>query len=786
MNKGIKKTISIFILMVMIVSYLPLGSIVAAVRPSVSVIGPSSQTVKIGGTVSYTVNFYSANVVNLSSSHVRLNGFTANVSVNGSGLDSRTVTLSNIQGTTGVGKSITILAGAASNNQGASVQIPNSLSFALESAVQPDTTRPSVSIVGPSATSVNAGGTITYKVNFYDNKAVTSVNLSSSHVRLNGFTANVSVSGSGITSRTITLSNIQGAAGAGKSITILAGAAQDATGNSTVQTPSSLTFTLASKVITESPDTTRPSVSIVGPSIAKVYSGGTIKYTVNFYDNRGIERVNLSSSYLILNGFTANVSVAGSGVSRTVTLSNIQGALGKNKSITVKAGAAIDAAGNATVQSPKSMTFEIVKKTEVVEPTKPVTPTKPGIPTKPGTSKVTKPAATTKPITVKSEPTLISKCSDDLSLLGDINKEITYFASWLRAEKYTATYIQENNYVAKDETMTYMVEYYNGSTAPTPNVKFRLTIPYNVDVEEISGNGFIVTQTANETVIGWDMGKVQNEARCRLYVRVKFLDNSKLFNSNDISEVFYATLKTEAGGNNGYSYMRQLFIDKNTDKKGEFKKYLSSLDNTNSIRPDDQITRAEFAKLLVDSGIVKVKAGDEAYKTFKDADSIPSYARDAVSALVGTNIIQGYGDGEFKPNNPIVREDLLQMIAQASTYMTDAKITIPKPVFLYTKAIDDKNGEISPKKDYIMELMRQNVIVKYESNPDAYALRKEAVEIINALTFRGPYVEQLPENALRFADIREDVTYFYNIVGASNSYTYNYDYRLWQNILEIK
>ncbi len=783
MNKIVKKAISIFILTVMIVSYLPLGSIVAAVRPSVSVIGPSSQTVKIGGTVSYTVNFYSADVVNLDASKVRLNGFTANVSVNGNGLNSRTVTLSNIQGSIGAGKSITVLAGAASNREGSSVQIPSSLSFALESAVQPDTTRPSVSIVGPSSTSVNAGGTITYTVNFYDNKAVTSINLSSAHVRLNGFTANVSVSGSGMTSRKVTLSNIQGAAGAGKSITILAGAAQDASGNATVQTPSSLTFTLASKVITESPDTTRPSVSIIGPNVAKVYAGGTIKYTVNFYDNRGIERVNLSSSYLVLNGFTANVSVTGSGISRTVTLSNIQGTLGRNKSITVKAGAAIDAAGNATVQSPKSMTFEIVKKSVVIEPTKPTIPTKP---TKPGTSKVNKPVVTTKPTVVKSQPTSIAKCNDDLSLLGDINKEITHFASWLRSEKYTATYVQENNYVAKDETMTYMVEYYNGSTAPTPNVKFRLTIPYNVDVEEISGNGFIVTQTANETVIGWDMGKVQNEARCRLYVRVRFLDNSKLFNSNDISEVFYATLKTEAGGNNGYSYMRQLFIDKNTEKKGEFKKYLSSLDNTNSIRPDDQITRAEFAKLLVDSGIVTVKAGDESYKTFKDADSIPSYARDAVSALVGTNIIQGYGDGEFKPDNPIVREDLLQMIAQASTYMTDAKITIPKPVFLYTKAIDDKNGEISPKKDYIMELMRQNVIVKYESNPDAYALRKEAVEIINALTFRGPYVEQLPENTLRFADIREDVTYFYNIVGASNSYTYNYDYRLWQNILEIK
>ena len=188
------------------------------------------------------------------------------------------------------------------------------------------------------------------------------------------------------------------------------------------------------------------------------------------------------------------------------------------------------------------------------------------------------------------------------------------------------------------------------------------------------------------------------------------------------------------------------------------------------------ITRAEFAKLLADSGILDVKVGSNDYKTFKDHETIPAYARDAVSALVKTDIIQSFPDGEFKPNNPILMEDAMQMIAQAATYISEQKLTVYKPVFLYTDALTGTDKKVSPKKDYIMELMRQNVVVKYESNPNTYALRKHVVAMVNSLTFRGPYVEKLPENALKFADIRDDSVFFYNIVGASNSYKYIYDY----------
>ena len=718
-------------------------------EPSVEISGPTPKSIVAGGTVSYkitAVDNVGVSKFNLNSSYIEMRGFTANISISGN-----TVTFSNVRSnSSSSSKYIVVKAGAAADAAGNKSEAVTSAAFTM--SVAKDTMEPSVEIGGPTPKTIKEGGTVVYKITAVDNVKVDKLLINSNYVQMVGFTANMKVNGN-----TVTFSNVRSnSSSSNKYIIVKAGAAVDTSGNKS-EAVTSGAFTIdASKPADK--DTIAPIVSIGNASPSGIYRGGKVTYVVTFSDNKAVTEVNLKEKDIKLNGFSANISISGSGLrTRTITLTNIKGNVGTGYSITIAKGVIKDAAGNVNVAvtSPK---FSILR------PTTPVTP-----------SEVIK-------TTVKGN------CIDDLSLLGDINEEITYFSTWLRAEKYTASYVQENNYVAKDERMTYMVEYYNGSTAPAPDVVFTLTIPYKVDVEEINGNGYIKSRTDKETVIEWNMGKISSKAYCRLYVRVKFNEDKDLANSKDISKVFYATLKTTAGGNTSYSYMRQLFIDKTEGKRGTYKGYLAAIDSTNSIRPEDKITRAEFAKLLADCGIVKADANSTAYKQYKDWESIPVYARSAVAALSETDIIQAFPDGTFKPNNPILMEDAIQMIAQASTYIsgTDKKLTVYKPTFLYKNALRDSDGDISEKKDYIMELMRQNVIVKYDSKPDAYALRKDVVTIVNALTFRGPYVEKLPSNTVKFADIRDDSVYFYNIVGAANSYSYTYDYRLLQEIVEIQ
>lgn len=76
--------------------------------------------------------------------------------------------------------------------------------------------------------------------------------------------------------------------------------------------------------------------------------------------------------------------------------------------------------------------------------------------------------------------------------------------------------------------------------------------------------------------------------------------------------------------------------------------------------PDNRITRAEFAALLVRSlGLVEVKAGG-----FKDIDGSEWFAG-AVGAAKKAGLIDGFEDGTFKPQANITREQMATMIVRA-------------------------------------------------------------------------------------------------------------------------
>ncbi|MEG1141121.1 MAG: S-layer homology domain-containing protein [Clostridia bacterium] len=643
---------------------------------------------------------------------------------------------------------------------------------------------------------VNMGGTMT--CNFEYAGDISSIWLVAGAITLNGFTANKSIGTEYVSGNKkivpVSFVNIQGTPGK-KSITVTGGTAMSSDGK--LSNPSN--YVAEFELVQPAPqDNIAPVLRLSAPNPSAITAGETVTYTATYTDNVKISSVWLVAGAITLNGFTGNKMVRINGNSATITITNIRGSIG-SKSITVTGGTAMDTSGNLSNPA-TSPAFNIVEKSKPIDPVippKPEKPVDPGNPTQPNKpnqpaqpAQPAQPNKPNQPITsrniVQNNQVVVTSTCDDKNL-GDINEEITYFASWLRAEKYTKSVVQENNYAAKDETMVYMVEYYNGSTAPTPNVKFTLTIPKGAIIEEINGNGKVVEQKNDKTVVEWNVGKVEVGVGCRLFVRVKYLSDETLEKSKDINKEFYSELLTNANGNTSYSYMRQLFIDRSVSKTGTLTKYLMALDTTNAIRPDAEITRAEFAKLLADCGILKIEAGSNKYKTFKDADKIPEYARDAVSALIGTDIIQAFPDGTFKPENPIIREDLMQMVASAARYISETKLTVTKPVFIYKDLLKDKDGKLVANKDFIMELMRQNVIPKYASavRPDDYTKRLEAVTIINSLTFRGPFVQSLPKDTMKFTDIM-DHKYFYDLVGASNTYEYNYDYRLWQNILAVK
>ncbi len=78
--------------------------------------------------------------------------------------------------------------------------------------------------------------------------------------------------------------------------------------------------------------------------------------------------------------------------------------------------------------------------------------------------------------------------------------------------------------------------------------------------------------------------------------------------------------------------------------------------------PDLQLTRAQFAKIIVAGLGLQVEGNPEL--SFSDADQIPGWAHGYVAAAVKAGLIRGYEDGSFKPSSPVSRLEMAVIISR--------------------------------------------------------------------------------------------------------------------------
>lgn len=80
-----------------------------------------------------------------------------------------------------------------------------------------------------------------------------------------------------------------------------------------------------------------------------------------------------------------------------------------------------------------------------------------------------------------------------------------------------------------------------------------------------------------------------------------------------------------------------------------------------TFRPNNPITREEAAKIVA----TVLNAKGDRNLTFIDSDQISNWARESVDALSDNDIINGYEDNTFRPQNNITRAETVQMLNQA-------------------------------------------------------------------------------------------------------------------------
>ncbi len=238
---------------------------------------------------------------------------------------------------------------------------------------------------------------------------------------------------------------------------------------------------------------------------------------------------------------------------------------------------------------------------------------------------------------------------------------------------------------------------------------------------------FLPTQSkaipAGKNPDGQEIFAIQNRVTdyvCPKIVKVYDTDELKLQDANQ-SNPFYDDIR---------ALLMFRWLEKDEESLGitfkEYKSYAVNI-NTQKFRPYQDITRAEFVKMLVRSLSCRyVYLGKDT--PYSDIDQSKWYA-EYIKFATEQWWINGYSDGTFKPNNPITRNEAAKIFSRAIRLQENPNLKNPY-------ADVPNNSEFLP---YIKSL-RKAGIMKGKTNtqfsPETLIPRTEASRMIYR-TFLG-------------------------------------------------
>lgn len=212
-----------------------------------------------------------------------------------------------------------------------------------------------------------------------------------------------------------------------------------------------------------------------------------------------------------------------------------------------------------------------------------------------------------------------------------------------------------------------------------------------------------------------------------------------------------------------------------TDKNGqlilpakEHRAYIVGYEN-GEFRPEGNMTRAEAAAIFA-RNIAERKSEDisNSKSAFTDV-SAKEWYNSYISYLEKYDIIKGYSDGTFKPDEQITRAEFVTMCTRFYTMFGDVK-TSNKNSFTDTKNNHWAYGFIN--NAVAMEWIKGYADGTFR--PDENITRAEVVTIVNRVTDRSADMEYINKNMSavnKFTDLKDKAYWaFYEIIEASNTH----------------
>lgn len=184
-----------------------------------------------------------------------------------------------------------------------------------------------------------------------------------------------------------------------------------------------------------------------------------------------------------------------------------------------------------------------------------------------------------------------------------------------------------------------------------------------------------------------------------------------------------------------------------------------------SFLPNNNMTRAEvtamFARLMKE----KMDDNQNYASDFSDVDDSMWFAN-YVGYMQKFNVINGYEDGTFRPNNSITRAEFVTIACR------------------FVKNMGNNSSEfndITPEHwayPYVSFAAVNNWVTGYEDGsfkPESTITRAEAVVIVNRMLLRSAdksYIDNNTDKVIKFVDVTNSHWAYYNVIEATTQHQY--------------
>jgi len=196
-------------------------------------------------------------------------------------------------------------------------------------------------------------------------------------------------------------------------------------------------------------------------------------------------------------------------------------------------------------------------------------------------------------------------------------------------------------------------------------------------------------------------------------------------------------------------------------QSGTYSLYLRGYPD-NTIKPDGLVTRAEMAMVLYRLSTDSVTDNTVPEAIFSDVSPNAWYAK-AITYLYQHEVINGYGDGTFQPDQPITRAEITKMAYMFDQYKVAVVNYFP----------DVPQGYWA--ETYIGSAAQKGWVTGYPNGtfcPENPMTRAEMVTLMNHVLNRSANASGILPGIHVFSDLDSNNWAYYDIVEATNSHTY--------------